>query len=75
MEQALQGKTVLITGQGSIETAVAAFRRGVVDYLTKPVDFARVRMVIENVSRVREVAHEPTSALQVRDQDRKGRED
>src|SRR6185436_19574583 len=37
---------VLITGNASVETAVDALRRGVVDYLTKPVDFARLRMAL-----------------------------
>ena len=51
-------ETVLITGQASVETAVQALRRGVVDYLTKPVDFARVKMVLGNVSRTRELKEE-----------------
>jgi DNA-binding NtrC family response regulator len=50
--------TVLITGQASMETAVQALRRGVTDYLTKPVDFARVKMVLANVSRTRELTEE-----------------
>jgi two-component system response regulator AtoC len=51
-------ETVLITGQASMETAVQALRRGVADYLTKPVDFARVKMVLGNVSRARELKEE-----------------
>jgi two-component system, NtrC family, response regulator AtoC len=51
-------ETVLITGQASMETAVQALRRGVADYLTKPVDFARVKMVLANVSRTRELREE-----------------
>jgi len=46
---------VLITGHGTIETAVEAMRHGASDYLVKPVDFARVRMVLANVSRTREL--------------------
>lgn len=34
----------LITGQGSIETAVAAMRDGAADYLTKPVNVVELRM-------------------------------
>jgi len=48
-------ETVLITGQASLETAVEALRRGASDYLTKPVDFARVKMVLANVARTREL--------------------
>ena len=51
-------ETVLITGQASVETAVEALRRGVADYLTKPVDFARVKTVLANVSRTRELKEE-----------------
>jgi DNA-binding NtrC family response regulator len=51
-------ETVLITGQASVETAVEALRRGVSDYLTKPVDFARVKMVLANVTRTRELRQE-----------------
>jgi two-component system response regulator AtoC len=51
-------ETVLITGQASIGTAVEALRVGVSDYLTKPVDFARVKTVLANVSRTRELKQE-----------------
>jgi DNA-binding NtrC family response regulator len=51
-------ETVLITGQASVETAVEALRRGVTDYLTKPVDFARVKMALANVARTRELKEE-----------------
>ncbi|APW59577.1 sigma-54-dependent transcriptional regulator [Paludisphaera borealis] len=42
-------KVVLLTAFGSIENAVAAVRLGAVDYLTKPVDLARLRSVVEHV--------------------------
>jgi DNA-binding NtrC family response regulator len=51
-------QTVLITGQATVETAVEALRLGVVDYLTKPVDFARVKMILGNVARTRELREE-----------------
>ncbi len=54
-------ETVLITGEASVETAVEALRRGVSDYLTKPVDFARVKMVLGNVARTRELKEENLS--------------
>jgi len=44
-------EVVLITGQASVETAVDALRRGAADYLTKPVDVARLRMVLGNLAR------------------------
>jgi two-component system response regulator AtoC len=49
---------VLITGQASVETAVDALRRGAADYLTKPVDFPRLKMVLGNVSRTLEMKNE-----------------
>jgi DNA-binding NtrC family response regulator len=48
----------LITGSASVETAVDALRRGVADYLTKPVDFARVKMALGNVTRALELRGE-----------------
>ena len=51
-------ETIMITGQASMETAVEALRNGVSDYLTKPVDFARVKMILANVSRARELKEE-----------------
>ena len=37
---------VLVTGQGSLESAVEAFRGGAVDYLTLPVDLTRLRTLL-----------------------------
>ena len=51
-------EVVLITGSASVETAVDALRRGVADYLTKPVDFARVKMALGNVTRALELRGE-----------------
>jgi len=49
---------VLITGHASVETAVEALRRGATDYLTKPVDLARLKTILANVSRTRELQAE-----------------
>lgn len=38
---------IVLTGQGSIESAVQAMKDGAYDYLTKPVDLARLRVLIE----------------------------
>jgi DNA-binding NtrC family response regulator len=37
---------ILITGHGSVDSAVRAFRSGAVDYLTKPVDMDRLRNLL-----------------------------
>ena len=54
-EAASAPEVVLITGSASVETAVDALRCGVADYLTKPVDFARVKMALGNVTRALEM--------------------
>jgi DNA-binding NtrC family response regulator len=38
---------IVLTGHGSIETAVSAMKQGAYDYLTKPVDVARLKVMIE----------------------------
>ncbi len=38
---------IILTGQGTIETAVEAMREGAYDYLTKPVDVGRLRLLVE----------------------------
>jgi two-component system response regulator AtoC len=48
-------ETVMITGQATVETAVHALKHGVSDYLTKPPDFARVKMILANISRAGEM--------------------
>lgn len=42
---------VMLTAQGSIESAVEAMRIGAFDYLPKPVDPTRLRAILESVSR------------------------
>jgi len=38
---------IILTAHGTIETAVSAVKDGAYDYLTKPVDLARLRLLIE----------------------------
>jgi two-component system response regulator AtoC len=49
---------VLITGYASVDSAVQALRAGAADYLTKPVDIARLRTILTNVKRTRELKDE-----------------
>jgi two-component system, NtrC family, response regulator HydG len=58
LEPASAPEVVLITGSASVETAVEALRLGVADYLTKPVDFARVKMALGTVTRALEMRGE-----------------
>jgi len=55
-----QGQTdrveiVVITGHASVSTAVEALRHGASDYLTKPVDTARLKRMLANLKRSREL--------------------
>jgi DNA-binding NtrC family response regulator len=46
---------IFISGTSSVELAVEALRSGATDFLTKPVDFARVKMALANLSHAREL--------------------
>jgi len=37
---------ILMTGEGSVECAIEAVKRGALDYLTKPLDFERLRRLL-----------------------------
>jgi DNA-binding NtrC family response regulator len=51
---------VILTGQGTIESAVAAMKQGAYDYLTKPVDVARLRILIQKAVEKGETLREVT---------------
>src|SRR6185436_19058557 len=55
LDAAADTEVVLITGNASVETAVEALRHGVTDYLTKPVDFARLKVALANLARTLEM--------------------
>src|SRR5262245_11619061 len=49
---------VMLTAQGSVETAVEAIKHGAYDYLTKPVDPQRLRIVLDQVTQRNETLRE-----------------
>jgi two-component system response regulator AtoC len=51
-------EVVLVTGQATVNSAVEALRLGATDYLTKPVDFTRVKSILANLARTRELKEE-----------------
>jgi DNA-binding NtrC family response regulator len=58
-EQGAAGSEVIvITGTSSVESAVSALRSGALDYLTKPIDRARLSTALVNVARTRALKSE-----------------
>ena len=51
-------EVVLMTGHASVETAVAALRRGVADYLVKPLNLQRVKAILSRVPRTGDLKSE-----------------
>jgi DNA-binding NtrC family response regulator len=49
---------IVMTGYGSIESAVEAMKKGAADYLTKPVAFDQLRIVIRKALDVRQLQQE-----------------
>ena len=41
--------TLLLTAQGTVETAVEAMKEGAYDYLTKPVDIQRLKILLDQI--------------------------
>jgi len=41
---------IVVTAQGTIDSAVQAMRMGAYDYITKPIDTARLRTILQNAS-------------------------
>ena len=58
-QQGADVTTLLLTAQGTVETAVQAMKEGAYDYLTKPVDLKRLKIlldkIVERLETVREV--------------------
>jgi DNA-binding NtrC family response regulator len=51
---------ILLTGHATVETAVAAMKEGAYDYLTKPVDPRRLKVLLEKALEKSEVLREVT---------------
>ena len=58
---------ILVTGFGTIESAVEAMRQGADDYLTKPVDLYELRNRVRNLLENRELREEVTNLRQLLD--------
>jgi len=53
----------VITAHGNVETAVQALKLGAFDFISKPLDLANLRNIIENALRVRAAQHAEQSQL------------
>ncbi len=60
-ETAASSEIVLITGQATVDSVIEALRAGATDYLTKPIDAARLRTLLAGVRRTRELQNEVKS--------------
>src|SRR3989449_2247379 len=58
IDSSVPPEIVLITGHATVDSAVVALRSGASDYLTKPVDIPRLKSVLANVVRRRELREE-----------------
>jgi len=58
-QQGADVTTLILTAQGTVETAVEAMKEGAYDYLTKPIDLQRLKIlldkIVERLETVREV--------------------
>src|SRR5258707_4984204 len=48
-EQGEHTTTVILTAQGTVETAVEAIKQGAYDYLTKPFDLQRLKILLDKI--------------------------
>ena len=57
-QQGEQVTTVILTAQGTVETAVEAIKDGAYDYLTKPVDLHRLKILLAKIGERNETLKE-----------------
>ncbi len=57
-DRSWDAEVVVVTGHATVETAVGALRHGVTDYLTKPLDGARLKATLASVMRTRALKRE-----------------
>jgi DNA-binding NtrC family response regulator len=48
-QQGADVTTLLLTAQGTVETAVEAMKEGAYDYLTKPIDLQRLKVLLDKI--------------------------
>jgi DNA-binding NtrC family response regulator len=67
-EQTQDMAVILVTAQGTIDSAVQAMRVGAYDYITKPIDTQRLRSMLQNACALVKTRHElETTRRRLRD--------
>jgi EAL domain-containing protein (putative c-di-GMP-specific phosphodiesterase class I) len=62
---------ILVTGNPTLETAIAAIEFGALKYLPKPVEVSRLRSVVADAVRLHRLARAKRAALELVDQEKK----
>src|SRR5437879_4469351 len=57
-EESPDTPVIIITGKGTIDAAVEAVREGVFDFVEKPLDPARLKVILQRALETRQTAHE-----------------
>src|SRR5207248_7283747 len=57
-EESPETPLIIITGKGSIDAAVEAVREGVFDFVEKPLDPARLKVILQRALEKKETLHE-----------------
>jgi len=74
-ERGVESPTIVATAFGEVQTAVAAMRAGAEDYLTKPIDFDSLLLVVERTLQREELKSEAENLRrQLRARDKEGME-
>lgn len=64
-------EVILITGYGSISTAVEAMKKGAYDYITKPIDDDKIKIIISNIIEKKEILKENKALKEIIAQDKR----
>src|SRR5919206_4170337 len=57
-EESPETPVIIITGEGTIDAAVEAVREGVFDFVEKPLDPARLKVILQRALEKRHIEHE-----------------
>ncbi len=62
-----QAELILITGFGTIETAVEAMKKGAYDYVTKPINDAEIKLILSKIVEKKQILKENQNLRQIID--------